>query len=116
MSVPIAALPAAFAHLQGFAERWALPSENQRSAVRWTSSKEEFAAFHEAVMPSLDALMDALGDQPVPPADPALRTLYLLACAFAEAAPHHDLYKGSAQVPFSFEAHRFEAAHGDIAY
>lgn len=115
MSEPIAALPAAFAHLQGF-ERWALPSENQRSAVRWTSSKGEFAAFHGAVMPSLDAIMAALDDQPVPPVDPALRTLYLLACAFAEAAPHHDLYNGSAKVPFSFEAHRFEAAHGDIAY
>lgn len=116
MTDTIAPLPDAFAELQGFTERWALPTENQRSAVRWSSSKEQFAAFHEAVMPHLDAIMAALSQQPIPPADPALRSLYLLACAFAEAAPHHDLYNGSAKVPFSFDAHRFEAAHGDVAY
>lgn len=30
----------------------------------------------------------------------------------AEAAPHHELYGGSPQVPFSFDARRFVPEHG----
>ena len=33
--------------------------------------------------------------------------LFYLACAFAEAAPHHELHGGSANVPHSFDAKRF---------
>lgn len=108
-------LPAAFADLAPLAARWARPTENERNAVRHAATAGEFAAFHDALLPRLDALLTYLRDCPPRPEDPAQRNALMLACAYAEAAPHHELYGGSSEVPFSFDARRFLADHGDEA-
>ena len=107
-------LPEQFAPLEPFVSVWALPTEQQRSERRWASSPEEFQSFYDAVLPLLDDLLAyldqfTLGEMP----EQAL-PLYHLAIAFAEASPHVEMYKGAAQVPFSFHASRFAATHGHI--
>jgi hypothetical protein len=108
-------MPSAFAELVPLAAKWALPTENQRSQIRWNASLEDFSRLYQAVMPRLPEIMALLASYPVDNVPAEMRSLYLLTCAFAEAAPHHELYKGSNQVPHSFEASRFRAMHGDTA-
>ncbi len=105
-------LPAAFEGLSDLAQAWARPTENQRSARRGQSSPETFKALYDALMPHIDAICAHLKQLPAPPEGTEDRNLYWLACAFAEASPHHELYRGSAAVPHSFAAERFVAAHG----
>lgn len=108
------ALPAAFAELDVFAACWACPTENARSQVRWSASPADFRALHDAVMPRLDEMLAMLSGYSPHTLPPDVHRLFLLTCAFAEASPHHELYAGSAAVPFSFAAPRFRAMHGDL--
>ena len=107
-----ATLPPAFQDLAPFAHKWARPTEQARSEIRWGASPADFAGFYEAFMPKLDETLVFLADRPVCELSVEEENLFHLACAFAEAAPHHELYKGSAEVPHSFDARRFVAAHG----
>jgi len=106
-------LPAGFENLVPFAEKWAKPTESGRNAVRWSASADDFARFYEAFMPRLPATLALLDTIALDAMDEAQTHLFLLAAAFAEAAPHHELYGGSAEVPFSFSARRFVPAHGE---
>ncbi len=106
-------LPKNFETLEPFVNLWALDSELQRSQRRWSASEQEFQGFYNAMMPVLDEVLEyidqyELGNIP----DEAL-ALYHLALAFAEAAPHNELYECANQVPNSFTASRFIAAHGN---
>ena len=106
-------LPDAFADLAPLAARWAFPTENQRSAVRWSSNAADFAAFYKEMMPRIEAILDHLAAYSIKDLPDDSRRLFDLACAFAEASPHHELYGGSPQVPYSFDAKRFVPTHGD---
>ena len=106
-------LPAGFEDLAPVAARWARPTENERNALRFEAGAADFAAFRDAMAPRLEALLDYLKDCPPSPEEPAQRNALMLACAYAEAAPHHELYGGSAEVPFSFDARRFVPDHGN---
>lgn len=109
----MSALPAAFADLAPFAEKWARPTEAARGAVRLQASAADFAAFHAAMAPRLSDLLALLATHPAKPETDEQRAALELVCAYAEAAPHHELYGGSAEVPHSFDARRFVPAHGD---
>ena len=109
------ALPTAFTEFAPLIAKWAYPTENQRSDVRWTATAAEFAELYCAVMPRLPEIMEILARYPVSSIPPEVQPLYWLTCAFAEAAPHHELYKGSNVVPHSFDARRFRAVHGDTS-
>jgi len=113
MTVPIE-LPKGFEDLTALASQWGQPSENTRSEVRWQSSAADFAKFYSAMMPRLDAVIAYLSGLSLDAVAGADANLFSLAAAFAEAAPHHELYKGSAAVPFSFSARRFVPGHGDL--
>ena len=66
------------------------------------------------MLPLLDQVLEYLDQfKPGQVLEHAL-PLYYLALAFAEAAPHNELYDCSNTVPNSFEAHRFVAAHGEL--
>lgn len=108
-------LPAGFEDLQPLADRWARPTENARNMIRYSASAQDFADFHARMMPRLDALLALLRTYPPSPEGDAENLALQLVCAFAEAAPHHDLYGGSPQVPFSFDARRFMPDHGNIS-
>ena len=110
----MALLPEQFAGLEPLVRTWAFPTELQRSQQRWVATQEEYREFYEAMLPLLDEVLDYL-DQYQTGAMPELALpLYHLALAFAEAAPHNELYECSNTVPNSFDAHRFVAAHGKI--
>lgn len=106
------ALPAEFADLEPFVATWALATEDERSRRRWASRPEDFEVFYRAMLPRLDAVLTYLDRYPLSAIPDEVRPLYYLAIAFGEAAPHVELYGGSAEVPHSFEAHRVAAAHG----
>jgi hypothetical protein len=106
-------LPPQFEDLAPLVEKWALPTENQRSAVRWSASATDYETFYCEMMPRLSELLEVLSHDAPDKLPFELEMLYQLACAFAEAAPHHELYKGSAEVPHSFDPRRFRAMHGD---
>ena len=108
------ALPAQFADLAPFAKQWGRATEMDRSRIRWGASAADFANLYSAVMPRLSDILEALAECPLDGMDEAQTNLFNLAAAFAEAAPHHELYGGSADVPFSFAASRFQPGHGDI--
>lgn len=109
------ALPAAFSDLTPFAEQWGRATENDRSRIRWGASAADFASLYAAVMPRLPDILEELANCALDGMDEAQTNLFNLAAAFAEAAPHHELYGGSADVPFSFAAPRFQPGHGDAA-
>ncbi|MGD9710928.1 MAG: hypothetical protein AB7V46_02530 [Thermomicrobiales bacterium] len=107
-------LPANFTDLADMAVRWGRPTEIERSEIRWNATAQDFATFYEAVMPRLDAIMAYLSGVNLDGMTKEDQGLFDLAAAFAEMAPHHELYSGSAEVPFSFSARRFVASHGDL--
>ena len=110
----MASLPEQFSGLEPLVETWAFPTELQRSRQRWIATADDYREFYAAMLPLLDQVLEYLDRyQPGAIPDPAL-PLYYLALAFAEAAPHNELYECSNTVPNSFEAHRFVAAHGEI--
>lgn len=105
-------LPQGFEALASLATIWARPSENERSEVRWAAQPADFAEFYDAMLPRLQDVLEFLADLSLEHMDVAQTNLFCLAAAFAEAAPHHELYGGSAAVPFSFAAQRFVPGHG----
>jgi hypothetical protein len=107
-------LPQGFEQFADLAAHWARPTEGARSEIRWAASKQDFADFYVAFMPKLDEALTLLADYPLEGLDGPVRNLFDLVAAFAEATPHHELYGGSAQVPFSFTASRFVPAHRDL--
>lgn len=108
-------LPEGFEGLESVAAKWARPTEDERNAIRLDAQAADFAAFYEAMMSRLPSLLERLAGYPPSPSDPAQNLALQLVCAFAEAAPHHELYAGSPQVPFSFDARRFVPQHGGEA-
>ncbi len=111
----MSALPAEFAALEPFVQRWALATENARSAQRWAATPADFQAFYDAGLPLLPQLV-AVFEGIEPGRVPAeLLTLYHLSLALAEVAPHVELYSGASEVPNSFAGSRFVAAHGERA-
>jgi hypothetical protein len=108
-------MPQGFEDLSGLAARWARPSENARSEIRWSASADDFRMFYEVIISRLPAILAELGRYPLDGMDQAQTNLFCLAAAFAEAAPHHELYSGSPDVPFSFSARRFVPGHGETA-
>jgi len=106
-------LPQGFEDLAPLAVQWARPTENQRSEIRWSAQPADFARFYEAMLPRLPDVLGYLGTVSLEGMDDRQTNLFCLAAAFAEAAPHHELYGGSADVPFSFSARRFVPGHGD---
>ncbi len=51
-------LPAQFADLEPFAEKWCLPTERERFAARVSSSMDELQAFYDAFFPRVDEAIE----------------------------------------------------------
>ena len=106
-------LPARFAKLEYLVERWALPTENQRSTKRWSASREEFQELYDAMVPQINEILAYLDQFPLEDMPEDATVLFHLSLALAEAAPHIEFYKGAAKVPHSFDARRMLATRGD---
>lgn len=108
-----ARLPARFRELEYLAQQWALPTENQRSAKRWSASAEEFQEFYDAVVPHINNILAYLDQFSLENMQEDASLLFHLSLALAESAPHVEFYKGAAKVPHSFDARRMLATRGD---
>ena len=106
-------LPDRFGQLEYLAQRWALPTENQRSARRWVASPEEFQEFYDAMVPCIDEILAYLDQYSLEDMPDDASVLFHLSLALAESAPHVEFYKGAAKVPHSFDARRMLATRGD---
>jgi len=72
-------LPQQFAALEPWVAKWAIPTRNERYAVRLATPMEEIGAFYDAIAPHADAAIEYLdgfdlNDLP----DDATRLLHLL--------------------------------------
>ncbi len=106
-------LPSRFTELENLAERWALPTENQRSAKRWSASAEEFQEFYDAMVPLIKEILAYLDQFSLDEMPEDALALFHLSLALAESAPHVEFYRGAAKVPHSFDARRMLATRGD---
>ena len=107
-------LPEEFSSLEPFVSAWAFPTELQRSQQRWAAGPDDYRAFYEAMLPVLDQVLDFLDNYQAGAIPEQVLPLYHLVLAFAEAAPHNELYDCSNTIPNSFAAHRFVASHGEV--
>lgn len=105
--MPQAALPADFADLQPWVERWALPTEPQRNRARRASAMPELQAFYDAMLPRMDALVAYLNTRPYGQFDAPDQTLLELALSFMEIGGAVDVFHAP-DVPNGFDAERFE--------
>jgi hypothetical protein len=108
-------LPKGFEHLSDLLPEWAFATENARSEKRWASTPRQFQVFYDAMMPELDRILALLAKYPTHGAPEDVANLFRLTMAFAEAAPHTEMYANSNSVPNSFDARRVVAAHGERA-
>ena len=107
-------LPAPFAGLERWVEKWALETQVERERVRRSSNTAELTAFYNALAGDLEQIIAYLNDFPLQAMPQAEQRLLNLVLALAEVAPHVELYRGSPRVPYSFEEERFVAEHGDL--
>ena len=108
-------LPPEFATLETWVQDWSLPTQNQRWDKRLASSKEELVAFYDAVLPHLEAILDAADEYPLGEMPDVVSQLFNLSMMLAEIAPNVELYRGEPGVPYSFEERRFIAVQGDAS-
>ncbi len=106
-------LPERFGEFEVLAQKWALPTENQRSAKRWSASPEEFQDFYDALVPHINEILAYLDQFLLEDMPEDALQLFHLSLALAEAAPHVEFYRGAAKVPHSFDARRMLATRGD---
>lgn len=107
-------LPKQFSELEGFVEKWALGTENQRQQARISSTTEELQKFYDAILPKAKDILNFLDEHPYGQLPESYQPLYWIALSLAEIAPHVELYDGATGVPFAFEEARLEAEHGNL--
>lgn len=105
------AVPAGFEDLARFA-RWSLPTADQRTKARRQASREELSEFYQAVLPHVEAILDACDAYKLGELPESHRGIFNIALSMAEIAPHVEFYGGAPGVPYAFEEARFVAVHG----
>lgn len=75
-------LPAEFADLERFAERWSLRTEAERWAERHASSIEDMRELYDAMFPRVDAMLAYCDDFPLDGMPEDARNLFALVLSF----------------------------------
>ncbi|GAB4358013.1 MAG: hypothetical protein Kow0073_16280 [Immundisolibacter sp.] len=100
-------LPAAFADLQPYADRFALPTERERHAQRLQGPFADLKALYDAVLPRLGDIHAHLKTFPWPHLPPPEQNLLNLALALMEVALAVESH-GQPTVPHGFDHTRFK--------
>ena len=87
-------LPSAFANLESLACDWAVPTEQERTARRLASDFSQIKAFHDVMLPQLEAIFEYLNRFPLDTMPDDCHRLLYMALAVAEVAPAIHFYKG----------------------
>lgn len=106
-------LPERFAHLEPFAEIWALKTEIGRQKRRRASSNEEMTAFYEAMAPLMPDLLKKFDEFPLGDMPPEWFRLFDMAMSLAEVAPHVERFNGDTEIPYAYEEDRFVSAQAN---
>lgn len=85
--------PDTFAELKGFIEKWALPTNAERYAVRSTCSMEELRGFYDAMVPRLEELLTWLDRKPIDQLEGADLQLLQLCLSLSEVGLAIEVYK-----------------------
>lgn len=75
-------LPAEFADLEPFAERWSLPTEGERWAQRHASSIDDMREFYEAMFPRVETALEYCDGFPLEALPGDARNLLRLVLSF----------------------------------
>ena len=86
-------LPAGFEDLEPFAAVWALPDEATRLAKRMASDMPAILAFHDAMLPRVEAIFEYVDRYPLDALPPDVQRLMLLAMSLAEITPSVHFFK-----------------------
>jgi hypothetical protein len=87
-------LPEGFEDLERFVGDWALPTEEQRLNRRLGSDMASILAFHDAIMPRLEAIFEHLDRYRLDALPEDAQRLLCMALSLAEIAPSVHFYKG----------------------
>lgn len=93
-------------------ETWNRPTHDERWAARRRATPQELREFYDDVRPLLRDILAECDRFPLGELPETHYGLLNLAFAFAEVAPHVELYGGSAKVPNSFDEAKFVASRG----
>jgi hypothetical protein len=105
-------LPAPFADLELFVERWSLATQQERENRRRASSPAEIRAVYDTLRPRMDTILDYLNQYTLDNLQEEAKRLLYLTFSLAEVAPYVECYDSIPQVPNSFEDTRLVAVHG----
>jgi hypothetical protein len=106
-------LPAAFADLLPFAEKWALVTEYERSRARRASTPVELQQFYDKMKSRISDVLKVLDQYPLGQIPETHRPLMHMALSLAEIAPNVEFYKLDPKVPHAFDEDRFLSRHGN---
>lgn len=104
-----------FDALTPFLEKWAKPTEYERSAARRRSTPLELKAFYDATVPYLATLLNKVDEYPMGQIPDAVKPLFYIALSIAEIAPNVEFYNNSPGIPFAFDESRLIGDHCAIA-
>ena len=79
-------LPKEFADLERFAEKWCVPTEDERWAARLASSFEEVQAFYDAFEPRAQEAIAYCDRFPLDSLPDEVKNLLYLLCSLVEAS------------------------------
>ncbi len=102
-------LPEPFADLEPFAH-WVLATEGERNRQRLSSSMAELQAFHGAILPRMEAIIEYLNAWPLDALPEAAQRLQYMTLSLAEIAPAVDWFK-QPNVPGGYDAGRLVPLH-----
>jgi hypothetical protein len=95
-------LPAGFEDLERFVPEWTLATEQERFVKLHAVPHAELAAFYEAVLPRLPAMMDYLKHHRLSAMPPDAKRLYDLALTMVETSHPMDLKWGDTDFPGAY--------------
>lgn len=104
-------LPPEFPDLQPFAEKWALPTEDERAAARRSARPDELKTFYDAMLVRMPEILERMDRYPLGQVEGADSHLFHMALSLAEVAPHVEFYKLNPNVPFAFNEMRMIGPH-----
>jgi hypothetical protein len=106
-------LPRQFSYLEPHVNAWSLATENERNQKRLKSSTEEMREFYDAILPSIDEILDYLNQFPLDNMPADATRLFYLTLSLAEIALPVEMFKQTIP-PNSFDPHRLILVHGNL--
>jgi hypothetical protein len=100
-------LPAEFADLAVFTDKWVLPSEADRHRTRLACDFGGLKALYDAMLPRMDAIVIHLNGHDLKALPEAERNLFGLSLSFIEVSTSIELFK-EPTVPDGFDFRRFK--------